>query len=67
MTAHLEEFHNGLTRKLIDHVEGTWTIRGSGIVAQIKIVVLGKQLADAVQDSESAIAAVKDTDRTGII
>ena len=38
---HLEELHHGLARKLIDHVERTWSIGCTGVVAQIKIVVFG--------------------------
>jgi hypothetical protein len=31
-----------------------------GIVAQVQVVVLGKQLADAMQDGQSAVATVED-------
>ena len=41
MASHLKEFHNSLARKFIDYIERTWSVGGSGIVAQIKIVVLG--------------------------
>ena len=66
MAAHLEEAQHGLARELIDHVEGTWSIGCTGIVAQIKIIVFGKQLADAMQDGESAVAAVEDADGPGL-
>ena len=59
----LEESLHGLARKLIDDIEGTRTVRRTGIVAEVQVVVLGKQLADAVQDGQSAIAAVEDADR----
>ena len=65
MATHLKEFHNGLSCKLIDHVEGTWTIGGAGIVAQIEIVVLGKLQADAIQNRETAKAAVEDANGAG--
>ena len=64
MATHLEELQDGLTRKLIDHVERTWSIRGTGIVAQIEIIVLGEQLTDAVKNGESAVSAVENADRS---
>ena len=66
MATHLEELQDGLARKLIDHVEGTRSVRGTGIVAQIKIIVLGKLLADGMQDGQSAVAAVEDAYRARI-
>ena len=66
MAAHLEEAQHGLARELIDHVEGTWSIGCTGVVAQIKIIVFGKQLADAMQNGESAVAAVEDADGPGL-
>ena len=62
VAAHLEELYYGLARKLIDHVERTWSIGGAGVVAQIKVIVFGKQLADAVQDGKPTVAAVEDAD-----
>ena len=38
----------------------------TGIVAQIKVIVFGKQLADAMQDGETAVAAVEDANRPGL-
>ena len=65
MATHLEEALHGLARKLIDHVERTRSVRGSGIVTQIEIVVLGKLLANAVKNGKSAVAAVEDADGAG--
>ena len=65
MTAHLEEAQHGLSRELIHHVETARTVWGTGIVAQIKVVVLGKLLADAVKNRKSAVAAVEDADGAG--
>ena len=60
MATHLKELQHSLARELIDHLETARSIRRTGIVAQIKIIVLGKQLADAVQDGQASIAAVED-------
>jgi hypothetical protein len=48
MAAHLEQTDYCLTSKLIDHIERTASIGGTGIIAQVEIIVLGQQLADAV-------------------
>ena len=55
-TTHLEEFFHGLEREFIDYVERTCAVRGTGIVAQIDVVVLGKLFADGVKDGQSAVA-----------
>lgn len=65
MATHLKQFDNGLACELIDHVEGPRTIGCTCIVAQIDIVVLGQQLADALKNGQSAIAGIEDTDRSG--
>ena len=62
LAAHGEEFLDGLARELIDDIERAWTVGGPCIVAQVQIVVLGKQLAYAVQDGQSAIATVENAD-----
>ena len=64
MATHLEQFHNGLPCEFIDHLEGTGAIGCTGIIAQIQIVVLGQQLADAMQNGQSPIPAVEDADGT---
>jgi hypothetical protein len=66
MAAHLEQTEYGLAGKLIDHVERTWSIRGTGIVAQIEVIVSRKQLADAMKDGESAVTAIEDANRAWI-
>ena len=66
LTAHAEEFQNGLTRKLVYDVERAGAIRGTGIVAQIHVVVLGQQLADAMKDGQTAVARVENADGAGI-
>ena len=62
MATHLEEAQHSLARELIDHVEGTWSIGCTGVVAQVEVVVLGKQLADAMKDGQTTVAAVEDAD-----
>ena len=64
MATHLEELDDCLACELIDHIETAWAVGGTGIVAQIEVIVLGKQLTDTVQDGQSAIAAVENADRT---
>ena len=66
VTPHLKEPDDGLTGKLIDDVERTRSIRCTGIIAQIQVIVLGKQLADAVKNGKSAVATVKDADRAWV-
>ena len=66
MAPHLKESLHGLARKLVDHVEGTWAIGCAGVVAQVEVVVLGKQLAYAVKDGETAVAAIEDADGAGL-
>ena len=67
MATHLEEFHHGLTRKLIDHLETAWSVWGTGIVAQIKEIVLGEHLTDTMQNGQSTIATVENADWAWII
>ena len=64
MASHLKQALHGLAGELINHIEGTRSVRGTGIITQIQIIVFGQQLTDAIQDSQSAISAVKDTYRT---
>ena len=64
LAPHLKKSFDSLTRKLIDHIKGTCTIRCACIVAQVQEVVLGQQLADAMQNGQSAISTVKDSDGT---
>ena len=41
MAAHLEESFDGLSRELVDDVEGTWSVGCTGIIAEVQVVVLG--------------------------
>ena len=63
MAAHLKKLYDSLTGELIDHLETARAIRRTGIVAQIEIIVFGLHLTDAMQDGQTAIAAVEDTNR----
>ena len=62
MAPHLEEAHDGLAREFVDDLEGTCAVGCTGIVAQIEVVVFGQQLADAMQDGESAVTTVENAD-----
>ena len=50
VAAAAEEVLHGLARELVDHAKRAWPIGGTGIVAQIQIVVLGQLLAYGVED-----------------
>ena len=62
MAPHLEKPLHRLTGKLVDDIKRTWAVGSTGIVAQIQIIVFGEQLANAMQNGESAIAAIEDAD-----
>ena len=53
MASHLEKADDSLSCEFIDHIKRTRSVRGTCIVAQIQIVVFGKQLTYAVQDGQS--------------
>ena len=59
MATHGEEFDNGLTGELVDDIERTGAVRGPRVVAKVYIVVVGKQLTDAVEDRQTAITRVE--------
>ena len=61
MASHLKETLHSLAGELINHIEGTRAVRSTGIISKIQIVVVGQQLTDAIQNGQTAIAAVKDT------
>ena len=67
MAAHLKQSEHGLAGKLIDHVVRTWSVWGTGIVAQIEIIVSRQQLADAMKNGEPAITTIEDAYRAWII
>lgn len=56
VAAHREQFDNSLARKLIYHIERTRPVRRTGVVAEIKIVVLRKNAAHLVQYCQSSVA-----------
>lgn len=57
----IEEMAHSLQGELIDALEGTGTVGGTCVVAQVEVVVLGHELADFLQNGEAAITAVKDS------
>ena len=67
LASHLKQSLYGLTCELIDHLERTGTIGRTGVVAQIEIVIVGQQLAYAVEDGESSVSAVEDADGAGCL
>ena len=56
-----EEFLHRLKREFIDDVKRANAIRGTRIIAQIDIVVLGHTLAYAVKDGQSAISGIENS------
>lgn len=50
VATHAEKLDNSLARKLINDVERAWTIRRAGVVAKIKIIIMGQDVAHLVQD-----------------
>ena len=64
MASHAEQFLHCLTSELIYDVERPWTIRSTGVVAEIEIVVLRQQLTHLMKDGQSAIAGIEHSDRT---
>ena len=61
VTPHLEQLDDSLSRELIDHLKRARSVGSTGIVAQIHVIVLGQQLTDAVQNGQSAVAAIEDS------
>ena len=62
-TSAVEEVTDSLEGELIDNLEGTWTVRGTSIIAQVEVVVLGHELANLLKDGETAVTAVEDAYR----
>ena len=50
--------------KFVDDVERTRAVGRTGIIAQIEVVVLGQQLADAMQNGQPTVSAVENADRS---
>ena len=59
VATHREELDDCLAGELIDDVERAWSVRRTGVVAKVYVVVVGQQLADTVEDSQSTIAGVE--------
>ena len=57
-----EEAHDGLAREAIDHLKRTPAIRSPGIVSQIDVIIFGHLLLDFVEDCQSAVTGVENTD-----
>lgn len=62
MASHLEEFLYGLPCELIDDVERSWSVGRACVVAEVEVVVLWQQLANAMQDGKATVTAVEDAD-----
>ena len=67
MAAHAEELQYGLTRKLIHHLKGSRAVRGTGVVAEVHVVVLWQKLTNAVKDGQSAVARIEHADRACVV
>ena len=66
MATHGKKLQHSLAGKLIHHLERARTVRRTGVVAQVHVVILWQHLAQTMQDGEAAISGVKDSDRSGI-
>ena len=62
VTPHLKEAQHSLTGELVNDFERTGTVGCTGIIAEVQVVVLGQQLAYAVQNGQSAVAAIENAD-----
>lgn len=47
---------DGLAGKLIDHIERACAVRGTGIVAEIHIVIFGKSLTNFFEYGQATVA-----------
>ena len=63
LATHAEELEHRLAGEVVDHIKRARTVRRASIVAQEHIVILGQQLAYAMQDGESSVARIEDADR----
>ena len=57
-----EEFRHGLQGVAIHYVEGARTVGCAGVVAEVKIIVVGQASANLSQDRQAAVARIKNTD-----
>lgn len=60
----LKQTYNSLTCELINNIERTRTVRRTGIVAEIHIVVLRQKASDTVENGQAAIARIKNAYRS---
>ena len=58
----VEEGLDALEGELVDEVEGACAVGGTGVVAEVDVVELGHEPADAGEDGESAVAGVEYAD-----
>ena len=58
-TAPVEKLLHGLERELVDHVERARAIWSAGIVAQIQVIILRKQLAYLAENRQTAVAGIE--------
>ena len=65
VASHGKKLAHTLQGKLIDTFEGTAAVWSTGIVAQIKIVVLGHKASDFPKHREATVTGVEDSDRAG--
>ena len=63
LATHIEEFLHGLARKLVHYLVRARSVRRAGVVAEVEIIILWQQLANAVQNGKSAVSAVEDAYR----
>ena len=61
-TTEVKQTLHGLEREFINALEAAGTIRGTGIIAQVEIIVLRQKTAYLTQNGETAVTAVKDAD-----
>ena len=66
MATSLKQVTDRLERELVDDVERAGAIGGTGVVAEIEIVVLWQGPANLAQDSQSAVAGIEDANRTAL-
>ena len=59
----VEEVQHRLFGELVDNLKRPCTVGGTGIVAQIEVVVLRQPLAHLFENGEAAVSRVEDTDR----
>ena len=61
MAALSEQEANRLTGELVNHLKRTGSIRRTGIIAQIEIIVFRHQLMDLIKDGQAPITGIENT------